>query len=55
MYLPGAARDQCAIGRTIERAISHARRARESLKQLPPSEMKSLLGDIAEVTVSRAY
>ncbi len=43
------------LGRTIERAITHARRARESLKQLPPSEMKSLLGEVAEITVSRAY
>lgn len=43
------------LGRTIEQAGTHARRARESLKQLPPSEMKSLLGEIAEFTVARAY
>lgn len=43
------------LGRTIEQASTHARRARESLKQLPPSEMKALLGEIAEFTVARAY
>jgi octaprenyl-diphosphate synthase len=43
------------LGRSIERAFSHARRAREALKGLPPSEMKTLLGDVAEVTVARAY
>ena len=43
------------LGRSIERAFTHARRAREALKGLPPSEMKTLLGDVAEVTVARAY
>jgi octaprenyl-diphosphate synthase len=43
------------LGRTIEQAGIHARRAREALKHLPPSEMKALLGDIAEFTVARAY
>ncbi|MDB5540663.1 MAG: Octaprenyl diphosphate synthase [Devosia sp.] len=43
------------LGRTIEQAGVHARRAREALKPLPPSEMKSLLGEIAEFTVARAY
>ena len=43
------------LGRTIEKAFSHARRAREALKPLPPGEMKALLGDIAEFTVARAY
>lgn len=43
------------LGRTIEQAFTHAHRAREALKALPPSEMKSLLGDIAEFTVARAY
>jgi octaprenyl-diphosphate synthase len=43
------------LGRTIEQAFTHAHRARESLKQLPPGEMKSLLGEIAEFTVARAY
>jgi octaprenyl-diphosphate synthase len=44
-----------ALDRTLEQANTHARRARESLKSLPPSEMKTLLGDVAEFTVLRAY
>jgi octaprenyl-diphosphate synthase len=44
-----------ALGKTIAQATEHAWRAREALKALPPSEMKSLLGDIADFTVSRAY
>jgi octaprenyl-diphosphate synthase len=44
-----------ALDHTVEQANSHARRAREALKPLPPSEMKTLLGDIAEFTISRAY
>jgi octaprenyl-diphosphate synthase len=44
-----------ALERTIEQATTHARRAREALKPLPPSEMKTLLGDVAEFTVLRAY
>lgn len=44
-----------ALDGTIEQASTHARRAREALKPLPPSEMKSLLGDVAEFTVMRAY
>ena len=43
------------LGRTIEKAFTHARRAREALKPLPPGEMKALLGDVAEFTVARAY
>jgi octaprenyl-diphosphate synthase len=43
------------LGRTIEQAFTHAHRAREALKSLPPSEMKALLGDIADFTVARAY
>ncbi len=43
------------LARTVEQAHMHARRAREALRLLPPSEMKTLLGDIAEFTVSRAY
>lgn len=43
------------LGQTIEKAHAHARRAREALKPLPPSEMKTLLGDVAEFTVARAY
>jgi len=44
-----------ALDRTVEQANTHARRAREALKPLPPSEMKTLLGDVAEFTVMRAY
>ncbi len=43
------------LARTIDQASLHARRAREALKPLPASEMKTLLGDIAEFTVARAY
>jgi octaprenyl-diphosphate synthase len=43
------------LGRTIECAHEHARRAREALKPLPPSELKALLGDVAEFAVARAY
>jgi octaprenyl-diphosphate synthase len=44
-----------ALDRTLEQASTHARHAREALKSLPPSEMKALLGDVAEFTVMRAY
>ena len=43
------------LERTIEKAFAHARRAREALKSLPPSDTKALLGDVAEFTVARAY
>ena len=43
------------LDRTVEQANAHARRAREALKPLPASEMKLLLGDVAEFTVMRAY
>ena len=43
------------LDRTLEQANTHARRAREALKPLPPSDMKLLLGDVAEFTVMRAY
>ena len=43
------------LDRTVEQANTHARRAREALKPLPPSDMKLLLGDVAEFTVMRAY
>jgi len=44
-----------ALERSIEQASEHARRAREALKPLPHSEMKLLLGEIAEFTVARVY
>jgi octaprenyl-diphosphate synthase len=43
------------LDRTLDLAESHARSAREALRILPPSELKTLLGDIAAFTVSRAY
>jgi octaprenyl-diphosphate synthase len=44
-----------ALGRTVAQAQEHVRRAREALAPLPDSEMKSILSDIAEFYVSRAY
>jgi octaprenyl-diphosphate synthase len=43
------------LERTLDLAEAHARRAREAIRSLPPSELKGLLGDIASFTVSRAY
>ncbi|WP_417310216.1 polyprenyl synthetase family protein [Devosia sp.] len=43
------------LGQTIARAEEHGRRAREALRGLPASEMRTLLGDVAQFTVSRAY
>jgi octaprenyl-diphosphate synthase len=43
------------LARTVEKADEHVRLAREALKPLPASEMKTLLSDIAEFYVSRAY
>ena len=44
-----------ALGRTVEQAHEHVRRARAALAPLPDSEMKTILSDIAEFYVSRAY
>jgi octaprenyl-diphosphate synthase len=44
-----------SLDRTVEQADEHVRRAREALAPLPPSEMKTLLSDIADFYVSRAY
>jgi octaprenyl-diphosphate synthase len=44
-----------ALARTVEKAHGHVRSARAALEPLPPSEMKSILSDIAEFYVSRAY
>jgi len=44
-----------ALGRTVEEAHEHVRRARAALAPLPESEMKTILSDIAEFYVSRAY
>jgi octaprenyl-diphosphate synthase len=43
------------LTRTIEKAEGHVGRAREALAPLPASEMKTLLSDIAEFYLSRAY
>ena len=43
------------LGKTVERAREHARRAIAALKVLPKSDMRELLAEIAEFTVSRAY
>jgi octaprenyl-diphosphate synthase len=44
-----------ALGRTVDKAHEHVRRARAALAPLPDSEMKTILSDIAEFYVSRAY
>jgi octaprenyl-diphosphate synthase len=44
-----------SLDRTVARADEHVRLAREALAPLPASAMKTLLSDIAEFYVSRAY
>ena len=44
-----------ALSRTVEEAHAHVRAARVALAPLPESEMKTILSDIAEFYVSRAY
>jgi len=44
-----------ALTRTVEQAHEHVRKAREALAPLPPSGMRTILSDIAEFYVSRAY
>jgi octaprenyl-diphosphate synthase len=43
------------LGRTVDEAHEHVQRARAALAPLPESEMKTILSDIAEFYVSRAY
>ncbi|MDB5507447.1 MAG: Octaprenyl diphosphate synthase [Devosia sp.] len=43
------------LERTVEVAEGHANAAREALRNLPNSEMRALLGEIAEFSVGRAY
>jgi octaprenyl-diphosphate synthase len=43
------------LGRTIDQAQAHARAAREALRVLPASEMRTLLGDVAEFSVARGF
>jgi len=44
-----------ALARTVETANEHVRRARAALQPVPDGEMKTILMDIAEFYVSRAY
>jgi octaprenyl-diphosphate synthase len=43
------------LDRTVDRAQAHVERARQALTSLPASAMRTLLSDIAEFYVSRAY
>ena len=43
------------LGRTLVEAQRHAAAARAALAPLPRSEMRELLGDVADFTVARAY
>ena len=44
-----------SLDRTVEQADEHVRLARQALAPLPDSTMKTLLSDIADFYVSRAY
>ena len=44
-----------SLDRTVEQADQHVRLARAALAPLPDSAMKTLLSDIADFYVSRAY
>lgn len=44
-----------ALARTLDQAHSHARSAQQALETLPPSDMRSLLADVVEFSVLRAY
>ena len=43
------------LARTLEQANGHARAAQSALATLPESAMRTLLGDVVEYSVSRAY
>lgn len=43
------------LARTLEQAHHHARAAHQALEVLPPSDMRSLLADVVEFSVLRAY
>ncbi|KKC41222.1 polyprenyl synthetase [Devosia epidermidihirudinis] len=43
------------LTRTMEQAHAHARSAQQALEVLPPSEMRTLLNDVVEFSVLRAY
>src|SRR5690606_26519695 len=44
-----------ALARTLEQAHNHARSAQQALEVLPESDMRSLLADVVEFSVLRAY
>jgi octaprenyl-diphosphate synthase len=44
-----------ALDRTLDKAREHAAQARAALARVPDGEMKTLLGDIVEFYLSRAY
>jgi len=44
-----------SLDRTVEKARHHVHRAREALRALPPSDTRTLLSDVAEFYISRAY
>ena len=43
------------LARTLEQAHGHARSAQQALEALPQSEMRTLLNDVVEFSVLRAY
>ena len=43
------------LGRTLEQARAHAASAQQALEMLPVSEMRTLLADVVEFSVLRAY
>ena len=44
-----------ALARTLDQAHAHARAAQQALETLPASDMRSLLADVVEFSVLRAY
>ena len=43
------------LSRTLDQAHAHASAAQRALAALPASEMRTLLGDVVEFSVLRAY
>ena len=50
-----AIRDSGALDRTHERAVQHAKAAREALETLPPSTYRDALAALADYSVQRSY
>jgi octaprenyl-diphosphate synthase len=44
-----------SLARTLDQAHGHARAAQQALDALPVSDMRSLLADVVEFSVLRAY